>query len=94
MALRIYSENDAQRFATEKNLELALICLKSSFLEKQFFGAKIVNFIENKSRQEMTVIDNSYMAELLNESKVFNIIIKGHHSLILKAKGILRLLFG
>ena len=52
-------------------MDLALICLKSEFLEKQLFGSKILENLEKRVRNLDTEMDQKYLVEILSEQKIF-----------------------
>lgn len=93
LADRVYSEKKSKKLTLELEIDIALICIKSKFLDKQFYGAKLFNVLETKIRDYSSKISKEEFAEILKKEEVFEIIIKGHHSLIAKGNGVLKILF-
>jgi hypothetical protein len=65
-------------------LRLAMICLKSNILDKQFFGVKVLSNIEKKARNFENTSLKYRLGKLFKDEGIFTFIIKGHHSLITK----------
>ena len=72
---------------------LAILCLSSEILEKQFFGAKLIIQIELKIRQGDSDYTKKDLSEILKKNNLFEKIIRGHPSLIQKGSAILKVLF-
>ena len=93
LADRVYSIKKSKKLTLQLEIDIALICIKSKFLEKQFYGAKLFNVLESKIKDYDCEMSKEEFAEILKKEKVFEIIIKGHHSLISKGNGVLKILF-
>ena len=87
LSQRIHSEEESEEIANKIKIKLAILCLKSNFLEKQFFGAKILTQVSTESKK------NVELAKELVKFNVFDKIIKGHPHLIAKGEGVMKILF-
>ena len=93
LSSRIYSFEAAKKMSDGLRLKIAILCIKSEFLEKQFFGAKIIGYIEMKLRNNDSDFSKADLARQLSEAGVFEKIVKGHSSLVGKSSGVLNILF-
>lgn len=87
LSQRIHSPEKSDEIANTIKTKLAILCLKSNFLEKQFFGAKILTEISSE------ISKSSNLHKSLVKYKVFDKIIKGHPHLIAKGEGVMKILF-
>ena len=90
---RIYFKEDAKKITEELEINLAVLCIKSKFLDKQFFGVKLFSLLESKTKNLTSTLKREKLGEILKKERIFENIIKGHHKLISKTNGIFRLLF-
>ena len=90
---RIYLKEEAKKITQILEIDLSILCLKSEFLDKQFFGAKLFSLLESKTKNQTSLLKKKDLAEILKKENIFENIIKGHHKLISKTNGIFRLLF-
>lgn len=93
LAQRVYPVEKARRVSDELRLSIALLCLNSEFLEKQFFGAKVVAGIEARLRTRESDLSRAELAKRLADAGIFERVVKGHSSLVAKSSGILSILF-
>ena len=93
LSQRIYPTDVAKKLSDNLKLNIAILCIKSEFLEKQFFGAKVIGDIEQKLRTHDCDFSKADLAKQLYEAEVFEIIVKGHSSLVGKSSGVLNILF-
>lgn len=92
LAQRIYAAKRARTSSQQLVVRLAILCLKSDILEKQFFGARQLLGIEARTREPDGEISRASLAEALEREGIFEKIVKGHPGLISKGAGVLKLL--
>lgn len=90
---RVHPEEESAKMGYDVIVRVAIVCLRSEILEKQFFGAKKLIELEEKIKGENQVVQRLKLAKLLVENGIFERIIKGHPNLIEKGAGVLRVLF-
>jgi ubiquitin carboxyl-terminal hydrolase 34 len=90
---RIFPVEKARQESNIVMFKIAFLCIKSEYLQKQLFGAKMLETIEGKSRTGENGLTKQAFAEMLQAEGLFEKIIKGHPSLVAKGASILKILF-
>ena len=93
LSQRIFRAERAKKESKNVSLRVAFLCLKSDFVQKQNFGAKVLEAACQKASLGESSFTKKELSQLIFEENLFEKIIKGHPSLISKSSSIFRLLF-